>query len=285
MDASTVSPTELQRELSSPQAPLLVDVRSRVDFVASDSFIRGAIRRAPDGASEWARSLPTDRSIVVYCQKGGEIGESTACELVAQGRKARFLQGGLRGFVEAGGPTLQKPTGSFTRWVTRERPKIDRVACPWLVARFIDPDAEFRYVKADDVTEVARSERAIAFDIPDTLFSHEGELCSFDAFLKVFRLDEPALSVMARIIRGADTGRLDLAPESAGLLAASLGLSRLRPNDLDMLDDGLILYDALYLWARDAMQETHTWNPDLYVHPTPQPRDQTFAQRFDSGRT
>jgi len=164
----------------------------------------------------------------------------------------------------AGAITLPKPVGSATRWVTRERPKIDRIACPWLIARFIDRHANFRYVKAADVMEVARNERGIAFDIPDTLFSHEGELCSFDTFLKVFRIDDPALVVLARIIRGADTGRLDLAPECAGLLAASLGLSRLRADDHEMLRDGLVLYDALYLWAKEGLQETHTWNPALY---------------------
>lgn len=157
---------------------------------------------------------------------------------------------------------LPKPTAS--RWVTRERPKIDRIACPWLITRFIDSGAEFRFVRASDVMEVARKERGIPFDIPDTLFSHEGELCSFDAFLKVFQIEDPALVVLARIIRGADTGRLDLAPECAGLLAASLGLSRLRADDHEMLRDGLVMYDALYLWAKEGLQETHTWNPNLY---------------------
>lgn len=174
---------------------------------------------------------------------------------------AEFLAGDV--FL-AGEVTLPKPAGAPTRWVTRERPKIDRVACPWLIVRFIDRHAEFRYVKASDVRQVAGNERAIAFDIPDTLFSHEGDLCSFDAFLKVFRLDDPALMVLARIIRGADTGRLDLAPECAGLLAASLGLSRLRSDDHEMLRDGLVLYDALYLWAKDGLAERHSWNPDLY---------------------
>jgi hypothetical protein len=164
----------------------------------------------------------------------------------------------------AGETTLPKPLGSSTRWVTRERPKIDRIACPWLITRFIDKGAAFLYVRAGEVVEIARNERGIAFDIPDTLFSHDGELCSFDAFLRVFRIDDPALLVLARIIRGADTGRLDLAPECTGLLAVSLGLSRLRSDDHEMLRDGLVLYDALYLWAKEGLQETHTWNPNLY---------------------
>ena len=264
MDASNVSPVELQRELASAAAPLLVDVRARAAFLLSDSFIAGALRRSPEETAEWARSLPASRPIVVYCEKGGEIGESVANHLVASGRGARFLSGGMRGWVEGGGVTLQKPVGSVTRWVTRARPKIDRIACPWLITRFIDSDAEFLYVQTSDVVDVARRERAIPFDIPDTLFSHEGERCSFDTFLWVFQLNDPALVVLARVIRGADTGRLDLAPECAGLLAASLGLSRLRSDDHAMLRDGLVLYDALYLWAKEGLQETHTWNPALY---------------------
>ncbi len=264
MDLSNVSPIELQRELVSAADPLLVDVRARATFLQADSFIAGALRRSPDETVEWTQSLPASRKVVVYCEKGGEIGESAADQLVASGRGARFLTGGMRGWVGGGGVTLPKPVGSATRWVTRERPKIDRIACPWLITRFIDRDADFRYVKAGDVMEVARNERGIAFDIPDTLFSHEGEMCSFDSFLKVFRIDDPALVVLARIIRGADTGRPDLAPECAGLLAASLGPSRPRADDHEMLRDGLVLYDALYLWAKEGLQETHTWNPALY---------------------
>lgn len=263
MDVSNVSPVQLQQELVSAAAPLLIDVRAREAFLRADTFIAGALRRAPEEA-EWARGLPARREVVVYCEKGGEIGQGAADHLVATGRGARFLSGGIRGWMESAGLTLPKPVGSATRWVTRARPKIDRIACPWLITRFIDKDAEFRYVNASDVLETARHERAIPFDIPDTLFSHEGELCSFDAFLKVFRIDDPALLVLARIIRGADTGRLELAPECSGLLAASLGLSRLRPDDHEMLRDGLVLYDALYLWAKEGLQETHTWNPDLY---------------------
>ena len=264
MDLSSVSPVELQQELVSPAAPVLVDVRAEAAFLQSDAFIAGALRRSPEGKADWERSLPDDRPIVVYCEKGGEVGANAAGHLLAGGRGARFLIGGMRGWVHDGGVTLPKPVGSATLWVTRERPKIDRIACPWLISRFIDSNAAFLYVKAKVVSEIARKERAIPFDIPDTLFSHEGDLCSFDAFLKVFRIDDPALLVLARIIRGADTGRLDLAPECAGLLAASLGLSRLRSDDHEMLRDGMVLYDSLYLWARDGLKETHTWNPDLY---------------------
>lgn len=264
MDASTVTAQGLQRELDSVSGPLVIDVRSKEDFERSDVFLRGAVRRPTASLRDWSEDLPKNQSVVVACVRGGHRSHDAAREIGAVGRRARILEGGLEAWQREGGPILPKPVGASTRWITRERPKIDRIACPWLVSRFIDPEAEFRYVKADEVRRRAEEERAIPFDIPDTLFSHDGDLCSFDAFLKVFRLDEPALIVMARIIRGADTGRLDLAPECAGLLAASLGLSRLRPNDHEMLRDGFVLYDALYLWAKDGVEESHTWNPALY---------------------
>ncbi len=264
MDASTVSPAGLQQELDTEVAPVVVDVRPAADFLQAEFFFLGALRRPPAWIREWAPSLPADQSLVLYCDDGGDISRNAVRELASTGRRARHLEGGIQAWRAAGGPVLPKPPGAPTRWVTRERPKIDRIACPWLVSRFIDRDAEFRYVKAGDVRRVADDERAVPFDIPDVRFSHEGDFCSFDAFLKVHRLDEPALKVLAAVIRGADTGRLNLAPEAAGLLAASLGLSRLRSDDQEMLRDGLVVYDALYLWARDGRQETHAWTPDLY---------------------
>lgn len=264
MDASSVSPFGLQRELTSGLGPVVIDVRSTEDFLRSDSFLSGALRRPGSWLRDWAEALPENRSLVLYCERGGKASLEAAREIGSIRRRPRILEGGLEAWRASGGVVLPKPVGASTRWITRERPKIDRIACPWLVLRFIDRDADFAYAKAADVPSRAAEERVIPFDIPDTLFSHDGELCSFDAFLRIFHLDEPALDVMARIIRGADTGNLDAAPESAGLLAASLGLSRLREDDHDMLRDGLILYDALYLWARDASKETHTWNPDLY---------------------
>jgi hypothetical protein len=145
--------------------------------------------------------------------------------------------------------------------VTRERPKIDRIACPWLIRRFVDPEAEILFVPSADVVGTADRTGAIPFDIPDVAFSHEGELCSFDAFLKIFGLDDPALRDLAVIVRGADTGRLDLAPQASGLLALSLGLSALFSDDQEMLDHGMVMYDALYAWLRVARGETHGWPP------------------------
>jgi hypothetical protein len=147
------------------------------------------------------------------------------------------------------------------KWVTRERPKIDRIACPWLVQRFIDKDPEFLYVASDRVRSVAAETGAIPYDVPDVELSHVGPLCSFDAFLKKYRLEDPALQDLAVIVRGADTGHPELAPQSPGLLAVSLGLSRVFADDHEMLRHGMVLYDALYAWCREGRGETHGWPP------------------------
>ncbi|MHB1142788.1 MAG: chromate resistance protein ChrB domain-containing protein [Sulfuricaulis sp.] len=147
------------------------------------------------------------------------------------------------------------------KWITRERPKIDRIACPWLIARFIDKSPEFLYVPADEVINVARETGAIPYDIPGVELSHDGELCSFDTFLKKYELTDPALHQLAVIVRGADTARLDLAPQAPGLMALSLGLSRVFPDDHEMLRHGMVMYDALYAWCRDCQKETHGWPP------------------------
>ena len=148
------------------------------------------------------------------------------------------------------------------RWVTRERPKIDRIACPWLIRRFIEPEAEVLYVPADRVFEVAKETGATPYDIPGAEpFSHVGELCSFDAFIKHYGLDDPALQRLAVIVRGADTARHDLAPEASGLHAISMGLSANIPDDRAMLEQGMVIYDALYAWCRDLHGEVHNWMP------------------------
>ncbi|MEX3634658.1 chromate resistance protein ChrB domain-containing protein [Paraburkholderia sp. BR14320] len=142
------------------------------------------------------------------------------------------------------------------KWITRERPKVDRIACPWLIARFIDKEPEFLYVPRDEVMRLAQQTRAIPFDVPDVELGHHGELCSFDAFLQKYQLDEPALIRLARIVRGADTSRLDLAPEAAGLYAISIGLSRNFTDDHEQLRQGMIVYDALYAWCKSSNEHT-----------------------------
>lgn len=149
------------------------------------------------------------------------------------------------------------------KWVTRERPKIDRIACPWLIARYVDKAPAFLYVPASKVLDVAKETGAIPYDIPGVELSHDGELCSFDAFLKKYQLTDPALMQLAAIVRGADTSRLDLTPQSAGLYAISLGLSQLYADDHEMLAHGLVMYDALYAWCRSGQDETHSWPPNM----------------------
>lgn len=149
------------------------------------------------------------------------------------------------------------------KWITRERPKIDRIACPWLVANFIDKQPEFLYVPANEVLATAAKTRAIPYDIPGVELSHDGELCSFDAFLKKYELSAPALKQLAVIVRGADTSRLDLTPQSAGLYALSLGLSFNFADDHEMLKHGMVMYDALYAWCKNCQAESHQWPPKM----------------------
>jgi rhodanese-related sulfurtransferase len=264
MDAS-VSAATLQQLLASNRPPLIIDVRRQPAFLESTCTIRGALRREPQRAAEWAKSLPSTASVVVYCVHGHEVSQNAAKALVAAGFDAAYLEGGIEeGWIGAGGSVSAKPKGAATRWVTRERPKIDRIACPWLIRRFVDPGAEFLYVPASSVRAVAAERDAVPYDIPDAEFSHAGERCSFDAFIKHYRLNDPALDELAVIVRGADTARLDLAPQSAGLVAVSLGLSRLHADDLEMLSHGMTVYDALYAWCKEGKSETQTWSPEAY---------------------
>lgn len=136
------------------------------------------------------------------------------------------------------------------KWVTRERPKVDRIACPWLISRFIDQQPDFLFVPKDQVLQVASEQQAIPYDVADVELGHHGEFCSFDAFLNKYQLSDPALQKLAVIVRGADTDRLDLAPESAGLLALSFGLSEQFTDDLVQLQHGMVMYDGLYAWCR-----------------------------------
>lgn len=260
MDAS-LSPAALRQAIASNPPPLVIDVRREERFRDARDLLRGALRRNPRQVADWGRTLPQAAEVVVYCVHGHEVSQEAATALRAQGHRARFLDGGLEGWRAAGGALSAKPAGAATRWVTRERPKIDRIACPWLIRRFVDPDAEFLYVPAADVPRVAAEREAVPYDVPDVAFSHAGEHCSFDAFLAAYRLCDPALDQLAVIVRGADTHRLELAPQAAGLAAISLGLSRVFPDDHAMLEHGLVLYDALYAWCREGKTEIHSWNP------------------------
>jgi rhodanese-related sulfurtransferase len=259
MDAS-ISAASLKQSVLGAEPPLVIDVRRKPRFLEAGDLIRGALRRDPERVEEWRKTLPKTASVVVYCVHGHEVSQN-----VAKALGARYLEGGIEAWREGGGELFKKPRNSSSRWVTRERPKIDRIACPWLIRRFVDPDAEFLYVPTPEVRTTAEEKTAVPYDIPDVEFSHDGELCSFDAFLRRFHLEkDPALADLAVIVRGADTHRLDLAPQAAGLAAISLGLSRNFANDHEMLEHGMVMYDALYAWCKEGKNEIHTWNPALY---------------------
>lgn len=264
MDAA-ITAELLQTELQSAQPPLIIDVRRAPAYTESKAVIAGALYRDPEQLSTWASTLPAAASVVVYCVHGHQVSQGAAQALRAQGLAARFLDGGLAHWQEGGGAVMHKPGGAHSRWVTRERPKIDRIACPWLVARFVDQGAEFIYVPTAEVKHVATQREAMAYDVPDVHFTHDGDQCSFDALIKTYRLGgDPALAKLAQIVRAADTGNLALAPQAPGLLAISLGLSRLYADDHEMLQQGMVVYDALYLWCKEGQSEKHTWNPIVY---------------------
>ena len=258
-----IAVTELLPALWRAGSPLLIDVRRAADFEAAPRLIPGALRRGPELAAEEFRASASTR-LVVYCAHGRAVSQAACRALRQAGLDAAYLDGGYAAWEAAQLPTLRHapPLGAApSRWITRERPKIDRIACPWLIRRCIDPRAEFFYVPTAEVRSRAISLDATPYDIPDVPFSHVGERCSFDALLQHFDLRTPALDRLAEIVRGADTARLDLAPQAAGLLAISLGLSANFSDDLAMLEQGMVVYDALHAWCRGGQAEGHDWKP------------------------
>jgi rhodanese-related sulfurtransferase len=255
-----ITSERLHQFYSDGRPPLVIDVRREAAYAAATDALPKAIRRMPEEVAAWAGDLELARPIVVYCVHGHEVGQEAAAALRLRGYPAVHLEGGIEGWRAEGRPLAPKP-GAPSLWVTRERPKIDRLACPWLVRRFIDPDARFLYVPAERVFDVAGETGAVPFDIPGATLSHRGEHCSFDAFLDDYRLDDPVLRRLATIVRGADTSRPDLTPESAGLFAISLGLAGCIADDAQLLRHGLVLYDALHRWLADLQDERHAWPP------------------------
>jgi rhodanese-related sulfurtransferase len=247
-----ITPLELTQRLAAFPPPTLVDVRREEAFARDRNVIPGALKRAPEAVAEWAHELDPWRSVVVYCVRGHEVSRDAAAALRERGLDARHVEGGLEAWRAGGGRVV--PFAQPTRWVTRARPKIDRIACPWLVQRFVDPTAQFFYVPAADVRAFAEREGATPYDIADVAYGHDGDKCSFDAFVRIHNLSDAALGRLATIVRGADTGALTLAPQAAGLLATSHGLSTLFPDDHAMLRAGMMMYDALYLWCRAQTQ-------------------------------
>jgi rhodanese-related sulfurtransferase len=242
---------------------VIVDARRESDYLARSRLIPGAFRGDPDRVGTWAKTLPRTRPVAVYCEHGDQTSRAIADELIASGFPASFLDGGLSNWVRSGHATVRAraefnvPGGS--RWVTRERPKIDRLACPWLVRRFIDPEALFFYTPAHRVRSEAETLRAEPYDITGVTFSHRGPHCSFDAFLDEFDLHDRVLDQVADIVRAADTGELAQSREAPGLLAISLGLSANVRDDILLLEQAMPVYDALYSWCKTARHETHAW--------------------------
>ena len=252
---TTISIDKLARLFGTPGCPSLIDVRTDEDFSADPRLLPGSIRRLHASVPDWSGKLEASSAIVI-CQKGRKLSEGVAAWLRCGGIAAEALEGGFEAWAAAGLPTVPAariPTrdrDGRSIWVTRARPKIDRIACPWLIRRFVDPDAVFLFVAPQEVEAVAERFVATPFDVENVFWSHRGELCTFDVMVEEFGLaTEPLLRL----------ARFDLEPEAAGLLAASLGLSRLFADDLAQLAAGMTLYDAFYRWARDATGEAHNW--------------------------
>ena len=265
--AYSISPKDLWNAIATQDAPQIIDVRRRPAYDESPQLLPGAIWRDAARTAEWSNEVDVTRPIVVACKAGHEMSQSAVAQLRANNVDARVLEGGYEGWSKAGLAFVAKQELDRIAprrpsvWVTRRRPKIDRIACPWLVRRFVDPRARILFVDPDQVTDVARETGGIPFDIKDVDLSHVGDRCSFDTMLELFGLEgEPSLARLALIVRGADTARHDIAPEAGGLHAVSLGLSALAgDDDHGLLDRGFIVYDALFAWLRFAAEERHNW--------------------------
>ena len=255
---NSISADKLVRLIGTPACPAIVDVREE-----RLPLLPAALHRRVEDVADWAPEF-AGRPTVVVCNLGIDRSAGAGAYLRGEGVDAEILEGGFSAWQTAGLPVIdpsklpaRDPRGR-TVWVTRARPKVDRIACPWLIRRFVDPDAVFLFVAPSEVQAVAERFAATPFDVEGAEWGHHNDKCSFDALVDGLGLNGfEALDRLAVIVRGADTGKPELAPQSAGLLAASLGLSRMHSNDIDQLEAGMALYDALYRWCRDAVDETH----------------------------
>ena len=261
----SINTQQLSRLIGLPDCPVVIDVRDDEDFAADPRTIPTATRRDYTRVADWAHDF-AGASVVITCQRGLKLSQGAAAWLRHEGIAAESLEGGHEAWLALGAPLVRenalprRDARGRTLWVTRARPKIDRIACPWLIRRFIDRDAIFLFVAQSEVMNVADRFGATPFDIDGAFWSHRGDHCTFDTMLQEFGLASDVLERLAIIVRGADTDRLDLAPQSAGLLAASLGFSRMYKDDVAQLEASLSLYDAFYRWCRDAVGEAHTWS-------------------------
>jgi rhodanese-related sulfurtransferase len=258
----TISADKLNRLIGTPNCPSLIDVRTDDEWAAAPLLIPGAQRRPHNYPSEWVAEF-IGRPAVAICQDGAQLSHGVAAWLRHSGVSAEVLEGGTKEWLRADLPAvtaarLPPPDRQGrTVWVTRSRPKVDRIACPWLLRRFVDPRAVFLFVAPADVAGVAEQFAATPFDVDGAFFGHRGDACTFDVMVQEFGLTTEPLLRLASIVRAADMDRINASPQAAGLLAASLGLSRMFSDDLAQLKAGLGLYDAFYRWCRDAVEETH----------------------------
>lgn len=268
---ASISLERLHRLIGTSKAPTLIDVRTDNEFASDPRLIPCSIRRSHRYVEEWGGAL-AGRSVVVICSQG-KTSEGIAAALRHLGIAAKTLEGGTSAWNEASLPTVaanripNRDARGRTVWVTRARPKVDRIASPWLIRRFVDPDAVFLFVKASEVTTVAEDFDATPFDVEHVFWSHRAGLCTFEVMLTEFGLSVPALERLALMVRAADTDQLSLSPQAPGLLAVCLGLSRIYDDDLEQLSAGMLVYDAFYRWCRDASHESHNWPTNKVTRP------------------
>jgi rhodanese-related sulfurtransferase len=254
-----ITPAQAMRLIGTPDAPVIIDVRIPENVAEDPALIPGSSLYPYENLAALVPALSGKR-VIVTCKRGRKLSDGGAALLRSHGVAAERLDGGSLAWREAGLPMIPiKALPPTNFWVTRHRPKIDRIACLWLIRRFVDPNAQFLFVTPSEVPDVADLFHATPFDIEGVTFSHRGDQCTFDALLDDFHLHTEALDRLALVVRAADTDRHDLAPQAAGLLALSVGLSRMFRDDLQQLEAGIALYDALYRWARDGHDEGHDW--------------------------
>jgi rhodanese-related sulfurtransferase len=262
----SISAEDLSHRLATAEPVRIFDVRRPPAIEPGSRFLPGSRWRNHVEALDWANGLSRDNLIVLNCMHGHNISQIATALLREKGYNARALAGGVDGWIEADLPTIGQSRlcpvdATPSTWITRINPKIDRVACPWLISRFIDPDAVFHFAEAEWVIDIADELSGIAFDTPGAVIEHDGDLCSFDTLLREFDLNDPVLAQLATIVRGADTDRNDLAPEAAGLLSIMLGNSIVGKTDHDVMRLGFPVYDALYARLELSGNETHGWQP------------------------
>lgn len=259
---SAITVSQLSRLIGTSAAPVLIDIRIDEDFNSDPRSIPGSFRHPFQSIDSLASTL-VSKQVVIICHQGQKLSQGAAAILRDAGVNTEYLEGGHVAWTDNNQTLVSvaklknRDQNNRTIWVTRHRPKIDRIACPWLIKRFIDPNALFLYVEPSEVLAVSEKFNAASFDVEGGIYTHRGDKCTFDVMLDEFGLDTQPLQHLASIVRGADTGQHNLAPECAGLLAISLGFSRMYKDDLAQLVACIPSYDALYRWCRDARNEKH----------------------------